>query len=381
MPLYNPPATGGGGSASDATTNTKGVARILGGSADAPTVPWTSVTSKPTIPAVPGDIGAQAADSDLTAIAGLTATTDNFLQAKSSAWASRTPAQVAADLASPLSSSLQPIDSDLTAIAALDSSTAGALATDGSGWIRKTYAQLKTALSLTSSDVGLGNVTNTAQVAVSTVDAKGDLLVGTANDAIARVAVGTLGQVPIVDSSATAGMSWASVANGQMPRSGGYLSALSPVSTGAPTFGTMRGTPLHLAGACTADRIGLEVTTGAASSTVRLGIYAEDATTGLPGSLLLDAGTIDSTTTGFKELTISQALSPGRYWLAAVALVATPTVRVNSGGNALFPGVSQADLATAPVAASVSSISGALPSTFGATSSSATGHRVYLRCA
>lgn len=40
----------------------------------------------------------QPLDSDLTTIAGLTATTDNFLQAKSSAWASRTPAQVTADL-------------------------------------------------------------------------------------------------------------------------------------------------------------------------------------------------------------------------------------------------------------------------------------------
>lgn len=37
-------------------------------------------------------------DADLETIAGLTATTDNFLQAKSSAWASRTPAQVKDDL-------------------------------------------------------------------------------------------------------------------------------------------------------------------------------------------------------------------------------------------------------------------------------------------
>ena len=40
----------------------------------------------------------QPLDSDLTTIAGLTATTDNFIQAKSSAWASRTPTQVTADL-------------------------------------------------------------------------------------------------------------------------------------------------------------------------------------------------------------------------------------------------------------------------------------------
>lgn len=42
--------------------------------------------------------GMQPLNSDLTTIAGLTATTDNFLQSKSSAWASRTVAQVLADL-------------------------------------------------------------------------------------------------------------------------------------------------------------------------------------------------------------------------------------------------------------------------------------------
>lgn len=40
----------------------------------------------------------QPLDSDLTTIAGLTATTDNFMQAKAGAWASRTVAQVVTDL-------------------------------------------------------------------------------------------------------------------------------------------------------------------------------------------------------------------------------------------------------------------------------------------
>jgi len=40
----------------------------------------------------------QPLDSDLTAIAGLTATTDNFIQSKAGAWASRTVAQVKTDL-------------------------------------------------------------------------------------------------------------------------------------------------------------------------------------------------------------------------------------------------------------------------------------------
>jgi hypothetical protein len=46
---------------------------------------------------VPGT-DVQAYDADLATIAGLTATTDNFIQSKSGAWASRTVAQVAADL-------------------------------------------------------------------------------------------------------------------------------------------------------------------------------------------------------------------------------------------------------------------------------------------
>lgn len=44
------------------------------------------------------DTEKQPIDSDLTTIAGLTPTTDNFMQAKASAWASRTPTQVTADL-------------------------------------------------------------------------------------------------------------------------------------------------------------------------------------------------------------------------------------------------------------------------------------------
>ncbi|MFA7264906.1 MAG: hypothetical protein WC054_01100 [Candidatus Nanopelagicales bacterium] len=47
----------------------------------------------------PADIGAQPVDSDLTTIAGLTATTSNVIQSVGSAWASRTPAQLKATLA------------------------------------------------------------------------------------------------------------------------------------------------------------------------------------------------------------------------------------------------------------------------------------------
>lgn len=104
----------------------------------------------------------QPLDSDLTTIAGLTATTDNFLQAKASAWASRTPTQVAADLVTPLSSSFQPLDSDLTTIAGLTPTTDNFMVAASSAWASRTPAQAKTSLALVKGDVGLGSVDNTS---------------------------------------------------------------------------------------------------------------------------------------------------------------------------------------------------------------------------
>jgi hypothetical protein len=68
----------------------------------------------------------------------------------------------------------------------------------------------------------------------------------------------------------------------------------------------------------TFDRIGINVTTLQASGLARLGIY-ESAADGTPGALVLDAGTVDCSTTGAKEITISQALTADTwYWLAIV---------------------------------------------------------------
>jgi hypothetical protein len=49
-------------------------------------------------------------------------------------------------------------------------------------------------------------------VTAGTVDAKGDLLVGSANDAVARLAIGTNGQVLTANSSATYGVEWSAPA-------------------------------------------------------------------------------------------------------------------------------------------------------------------------
>jgi hypothetical protein len=68
----------------------------------------------------------------------------------------------------------------------------------------------------------------------------------------------------------------------------------------------------------TYTRIGLQVQTAAASSTIRLLIYNAEATEGYPEDILLNAGTVDSSSTGAKEITISETLSAGHYWVACV---------------------------------------------------------------
>lgn len=61
----------------------------------------------------------QGLDSDLTTIAGLTPTTDNFLVSVSSAWDSRTPAQVRTTLGLVIGTNVQAFDADLATWAGL----------------------------------------------------------------------------------------------------------------------------------------------------------------------------------------------------------------------------------------------------------------------
>lgn len=76
----------------------------------------------------------------------------------------------------------------------------------------------------------------------------------------------------------------------------------------------------------TITNIAVRVFTAAASSSCRLGVYAADRN-GIPTSLVLDAGAIDSSTTGIKAITgLSTALPVGRY-LAVVVSNGAPTLQ------------------------------------------------------
>ncbi len=86
----------------------------------------------------------------------------------------------------------------------------------------------------------------------------------------------------------------------------------------------------------TLDNIAIKVTTLAAGN-ARLGIYNDDGNM-YPNALVLDAGTVDTSTTGVKTISINQALTGNNlYWLVVV-FNATPTVNGFSSGSGL-PGL------------------------------------------
>lgn len=90
--------------------------------------------------------------------------------------------------------------------------------------------------------------------------------------------------------------------------------------------------PLDIGATVTLDRIAIVIptTVGSVGSVVRLGIYNDDGSN-WPGTLLLDAGTVSSTVTGPIAVTISQALTAGRYWMAACGQGAPATAPVLYG--------------------------------------------------
>lgn len=112
------------------------------------------------------------------------------------------------------------------------------------------------------------------------------------------------------------------------PVSGYYYTWLQNDLVSGTTYGASNGEvvaqPFSIGTTATATRIAVNVqSAGPAGSIIRLGIYSNDATTDKPNALLLDAGTVAVSTTGWKAITISQALTAGTYWLAAIQVAGT----------------------------------------------------------
>lgn len=159
--------------------------------------------------------------------------------------------------------------------------------------------------------------------------------------------------------------------------------AVTAVATGTVSIGFQRCLPIQISRTTTFDRIACEVTTGgSAGSLVRLGIRSPTSE-GLPGTLLLDAGTVDSTGTGILSITISQTLTPGLWWLVACSQVAEPTMRITSAITVGIPVLSSATtFQDAGVAyRDAGSVTGALPASFTVAATLAPAPLVWLRVA
>lgn len=100
---------------------------------------------------------------------------------------------------------------------------------------------------------------------------------------------------------------------GQWHIPGWYSAGFATVT---PGLGTLLYIPIFVPRPTTYTGIGISVQT-ALGTLARLGIY--NALNGSPNTLVLDAGTVSTATTGDKIITISQLLQAGNYFLAYVA--------------------------------------------------------------
>lgn len=140
-------------------------------------------------------------------------------------------------------------------------------------------------------------------------------------------------------------------------------------SVGNPVLGILHGQPFLVPDNATYTKIAVECTSGqGATREGRLGIYND--TDGAPSSRVLDAGTVDLSTTGLKEITISQALTAGWYWLAYVGNHSSPVFRGWTATAGCLPWIGYTSIAATanvhPSWVSVAHDYAALPNPFGA---------------
>jgi hypothetical protein len=112
-------------------------------------------------------------------------------------------------------------------------------------------------------------------------------------------------------------------------------------STQAASANVTYYTPFFVPVTTTFDRIAIRSGTSfSGTASVRLGIY--NSTSGLPSTVLLDAGTVSATAfTTTYTITINQQLTPGVYWLAANSQTAATTntyLGIGSNGAGTFTG-------------------------------------------
>lgn len=107
--------------------------------------------------------------------------------------------------------------------------------------------------------------------------------------------------------------------------SGNYYTANSSNSSANAIANRSHYIPIFVINTTTFDRIAIRTgSTFSGTAVVRLGIYNDNI--GVPSTVVLDAGTVSATAANtVYEITISQSLSPGTYWLAFNSQTAATT--------------------------------------------------------
>lgn len=263
----------------------------------------------------------QPLDADLTTIAGLTATTDNFLVSVASAWASRTPAQVRTTLALVPGTNVQAWDADLDTLAANITAFGQSLVDD---------ANAATALTTLGLDADLATFALPASTTISTFGAS------LIDDAAASNARTTLGLGTMATQAANA----VAITGGTITGLTAPLTVGSPVAWGAAGFvGAVwvQDAALGLSfvatewnnGTSSLDLRSFGGTPGAETATPsgqRLGIIH----IGGWGSTSIDCATIEA----IADATFSATQSPIRWEIKTTPIgTNTPTLALTIGSN------------------------------------------------
>ncbi len=99
----------------------------------------------------------------------------------------------------------------------------------------------------------------------------------------------------------------------------------------AITANTLYAVPFFVPVSTTFTKIGVQIPNAGGGGNIELGIYNNN--NGIPGTLLLDAGSVAVGAGGAVTIAINQILTPGWYWLA-VAGSSTPQISGPSGAAA-----------------------------------------------
>lgn len=191
----------------------------------------------------------------------------------------------------------------------------------------------------------LGSSVDTSVKALSPGTTAGDIDYYTSSTAKSRLGIGSSGQVLTVAGGVP---SWATAAAGaamQVPETtANYLKTVTgthaPASTITAVVNRTEYTPVYLPTA-SFDRISIATGSGfSGTASVRLGLYNVSGTTGKPSTVVFDAGTVSCTAQNTTyEITISESITAGWYYLACNMQTAAATPTFVSFGAGLINGV------------------------------------------